>query len=87
MKDNQKKIESWLNENYKLFNECMDRIRQENPTKWAELYCRAAKMSPYYADEPGKHRWRHLLIRLLSFRVYFRLYRLLHRSCRDTTGG
>lgn len=68
------------------FARIMDFIREKDPKTWVKLYCEAVRLGFQNNPKPTRPsffsrcilRLRHLLIHLLGFRVFFRLYRILH---------
>lgn len=82
-KNDKEKLEHFADNNLEYFIETMELIKEHAPAEYARLYCQAVKMGmqkesirlSFFAR--CKRRLRHLLIRLVGFRVFFRLYQRL----------
>lgn len=71
------------NQNLQDFDRVMSLIREKDPESYVKLYIQALSLgakSPIRlsTSSPYRLRLRHLLIRLVGFRVFFRLYKLFH---------
>ena len=75
-------LEHWVEDNQHFFEEVMAYIKKEDPAEWARLYCRAVRLGikprGHSFFSLCKHGLYRLIIRLAGFRVFYRVYSLLH---------